>query len=518
MFKIENGRLSFYQWDTNQRLIIEDATITEVHFCNKTSDCALVCGVYEEDNKRLVNVPNILLQEDWVIYVFAYSGNHTRHEESFIVYSRTKPDSYIYNETEVKSFELLEKRIEALEKNGGGSGSGGEVDLTGYATEEFVNDAIANIDIPEVEGVVKYSEPQELTDAERLQVNDNISIYKWVALTDKSGTITIAINPDKPIDMDIVKTVKNTTGNGEVDALTDLVRKFFRQQKSNIANIFDTSITTLNYVVSNYEALKSAGAFTSFDIWYENTNEKRKLGTRLQIFYGKGLYQFNFIKDNGMRTETIYYNPTTQTIESNSNISAYNLDKYLMYEGMYAEGKAVGDRLTELENSIPVVEGLATEEYVNDAIGEAHKENVFELIERVETTEEISIFTRDKEPNGTPYDFKRVCMFMITQRGAEKKAGVMRTNGILTGYLDSAILNSSDVPRLSAQVSEVRNGALRVDTRNHYYGSSYQTPFGGMYNEGYITFGETNIRSVAAAIVSGTIPIGTVFEIWGVRS
>lgn len=117
MFKIENGRLSFYQWDINQRLIIEDASITEVHFCNRTSDCSLICEVYEEGGKRLVDVPNILLQDNWTIRVYAYCANYTKIEEKFIVFSRTKPADYIYTETEVKRYEKFEERLAALENS-----------------------------------------------------------------------------------------------------------------------------------------------------------------------------------------------------------------------------------------------------------------------------------------------------------------------------------------------------------------------------------------------------------------
>lgn len=115
MFKIEDGRLSFWQWDLNQRLIVDDASITEVHFCHKIGDCSLVCEVYEEDGKRLVNVPNILLQDNWTIRVYAYCVNYTKIEEKINVFSRSKPADYIYTETEIKTFARLENRMDELE-------------------------------------------------------------------------------------------------------------------------------------------------------------------------------------------------------------------------------------------------------------------------------------------------------------------------------------------------------------------------------------------------------------------
>lgn len=155
MFRIYDGRAEFYQWDLNRKLIVKDASITEVHFCNKLGDCALVCEVYTEGAFRVVDVPNILLQTVWRIRAYGYTDNHTEYETYFDVKPRTKPADYIYTETEVKRYENFEERLAALE--------GKEVDLTGYATEEFVNSAIAEnapnwnadgITLGEVNGVI----------------------------------------------------------------------------------------------------------------------------------------------------------------------------------------------------------------------------------------------------------------------------------------------------------------------------------------------------------------------------
>ena len=115
MFKIYDGREKFYQWDIERRLIVEDPTVTEVHFCNRTDNCSLVCETFVEDGLTLVNVPNILLQTDWKIHVYAYDGKHTKHDECYEVISRTKPSDYIYTETEVKRYEDYENRIKATE-------------------------------------------------------------------------------------------------------------------------------------------------------------------------------------------------------------------------------------------------------------------------------------------------------------------------------------------------------------------------------------------------------------------
>lgn len=121
MFKIYDGRSEMYQWDLDRKIVVSDPTINEVHFCNKTSDCSLVVEVEEvtifADNKetkiRTANVPNILLQTSWPIHVYAYCGDcYTKASATFKVIARTKPDDYVYTETEVKRWEALEERVD----------------------------------------------------------------------------------------------------------------------------------------------------------------------------------------------------------------------------------------------------------------------------------------------------------------------------------------------------------------------------------------------------------------------
>ena len=115
MFSIYDGRTSFWQWDLGQKLIVSDDTCCEVHFDNGTTDAALVCEVFEENGKRLVNVPNILLQSDKLLQVFAYVVNeddeHTIHSEIFKVQSKAKPEDYVYTETEIWSVQSAVEKV-----------------------------------------------------------------------------------------------------------------------------------------------------------------------------------------------------------------------------------------------------------------------------------------------------------------------------------------------------------------------------------------------------------------------
>ena len=161
MFKIYDGRDAFYQWDLNRKLIVEDKSVKEVHFCNRTSDCSLITEVYELEGLYVADVPNILLQDNWDIKVYAYDSEYTKHCETYDVIARTRPDDYVYTETEQRKWEHLEARIDEIEQNGISEESisnavskyldenGVEVDMTGIATEEYVAAAIAAIEIPD---------------------------------------------------------------------------------------------------------------------------------------------------------------------------------------------------------------------------------------------------------------------------------------------------------------------------------------------------------------------------------
>lgn len=204
MFKIYDGRNAFYQWDIDRKLIVNDKTINQVHFCNKTAECSLVVEVYTEDGLRVANVPNVLLTTDWRINVYGYDANYTKHCDTFDVIKRSKPEDYIYTENEVNTYTQLIERIDEIEENGisqeaidaavgnyleenpietgateeevaqinkntadiqeiqskgyatekyvdDAIAAIPEVDLTPYATKKYVDDAVSNIDIPDVD-------------------------------------------------------------------------------------------------------------------------------------------------------------------------------------------------------------------------------------------------------------------------------------------------------------------------------------------------------------------------------
>ncbi len=188
-----------YQWESGRRLKIVPLSgmrIDSVHFSNYGDSDALVVKPKEENGQIIAEIPNILLQDAQNIVVHSVNVSEdkveTIQECVFSVRKRAKPSSYVYTETEVMTYKALDERIKKLEEDGDGGlsdpgedggyyipsvsqvdentmsvsfeaskegmtsvpdqaitlppGKDGKTpDLTGYATEEYVNNAIANV-------------------------------------------------------------------------------------------------------------------------------------------------------------------------------------------------------------------------------------------------------------------------------------------------------------------------------------------------------------------------------------
>lgn len=153
VFKIVDGRSCFYQWDIDRQIEVSDSSIKEVHFCNRTDVCSLVVDVVD----GIANVPNKVLQSGFNVRVFGYDGKATMHEATFEVKARTKPTDYVYTEVEIKRYSDLEHRIDEIEKNGISEETinnavneyldKNPIDMEGYATEEYVDEAVKNVEV-----------------------------------------------------------------------------------------------------------------------------------------------------------------------------------------------------------------------------------------------------------------------------------------------------------------------------------------------------------------------------------
>lgn len=117
MFRILDGRNSWFQWDRDQRLIVE-AECDEVHISAGGASAAVLVP-YALDGQRVVDVPNLYLQDTVPVTAWAYredeDGGRTVDGKTFHIIPRQKPDDYAYTPTEVKTWEQLDERLRDLE-------------------------------------------------------------------------------------------------------------------------------------------------------------------------------------------------------------------------------------------------------------------------------------------------------------------------------------------------------------------------------------------------------------------
>ncbi len=125
--ELSNGQLKFWQWDTEQKVKVPE-NVPTVHF--KFGSFARGFPVAD----RWVKVPDELLQTGKDILLWTYKEDHTLDAARIPVEKKPKPAGYAYTPTEIKTWEALDKRIEALEKGGGVAGVSSVNGQTGAVT------------------------------------------------------------------------------------------------------------------------------------------------------------------------------------------------------------------------------------------------------------------------------------------------------------------------------------------------------------------------------------------------
>lgn len=119
IFKIYDGRTNFWQWDTKQKLIVLDDSITEVRFSNRNMEHSKRRPVYtDKDGLRVCNVPDILLQlpKNLIAYACVKEGDgtcRTVKAVKFAVHQQPIPTDYVCEQDAVIEDILI--RIELLE-------------------------------------------------------------------------------------------------------------------------------------------------------------------------------------------------------------------------------------------------------------------------------------------------------------------------------------------------------------------------------------------------------------------
>ena len=124
IFKIFDGRTNFWQWDTRQKLIVLDDSITEVHFSNRGMDHSIKRNVYtDSEGIRVCNIPDDILQLPRNLVAYAYADGRTVKSVKFAVIQRPIPAGYVSDQSEEleevnRRLEMLENVLKDMEVNG----------------------------------------------------------------------------------------------------------------------------------------------------------------------------------------------------------------------------------------------------------------------------------------------------------------------------------------------------------------------------------------------------------------
>ncbi len=113
IFKIYDGRNYFWQWDTNQKLIVLDDTVDEVHFSNRDMTHAISKDVFtDKDGKRICYVPDTLLTLPRNLIAAAIvtddNANKTLKQVKFAVQKRAIPSDYVVSD-DVQSEDITDR-------------------------------------------------------------------------------------------------------------------------------------------------------------------------------------------------------------------------------------------------------------------------------------------------------------------------------------------------------------------------------------------------------------------------
>ena len=119
IFRIYDGRTNFWQWDTGQKLIVLDDSVTEVHFSNRNMEHSKKKTVYtDKDGVRVVHIPDLLLHlpKNLIAYAYANDGKGTGKtvkSVKFAVIQRPIPVDYVCGQDD--ALEDIMIRLELLE-------------------------------------------------------------------------------------------------------------------------------------------------------------------------------------------------------------------------------------------------------------------------------------------------------------------------------------------------------------------------------------------------------------------
>ena len=108
---LDDGRTELWQWDTGRKIIVDDKSVSEVHYSKYSSTQAITREVINGK----AEIPNFLLQDTHAVTAYAYSGSiengYTMAEKTFNVVKKPKPANYVETEEDKAILAKLKEEI-----------------------------------------------------------------------------------------------------------------------------------------------------------------------------------------------------------------------------------------------------------------------------------------------------------------------------------------------------------------------------------------------------------------------
>ena len=108
---LDDGRTELWQWDTGRKIVVDDKSVSEVHFSKYSSNQAITREVVNGK----AEIPNFLLQDTHAVTVYAYSGSiengYTMAEKTFNVVKKPKPANYVETEEDKAILSKIKEEI-----------------------------------------------------------------------------------------------------------------------------------------------------------------------------------------------------------------------------------------------------------------------------------------------------------------------------------------------------------------------------------------------------------------------
>lgn len=108
---LDDGRTELWQWDTGRKIVVDDKSVSEVHYSKYSSTQAIAREVINGK----AETPNFLLQDTHAVTVYAYSGSIengcTMAEKTFNVVKKPMPAYYVETEEDKAILQKLKAEI-----------------------------------------------------------------------------------------------------------------------------------------------------------------------------------------------------------------------------------------------------------------------------------------------------------------------------------------------------------------------------------------------------------------------